>query len=293
MTALLRTREDLAAARSAWIREGRPVALVPTMGALHRGHRALLDAARAADPGAALVATVFVNPLQFGEAADLAAYPRTLDADVSTCAEAGVDVVWAPATDEVYASGTPRVTVSAGLLGDVLEGAARPGHFDGVLTVVLKLWHLSGARVAWFGEKDAQQLVLVRRMALDLDAGVRVRSVPTVRDPDGLALSSRNARLSAAERDRALALPGALEAAVAVAEQGREAVCAAARAVLADAGVAPDYVAVVDDHLDTDVRAGPGRLLVAARVGAARLIDTTTLHLGPRGAGAAEREGTR
>ena len=290
MTALLHCRDDLRAARRAWARADRPVVLVPTMGALHAGHRALLDAARAADPGAALVASVFVNPLQFGEAADLAAYPRTLDADLVVCREAGVDVVWAPTADDVYPGGAPQVTVSAGAAGDVLEGAARPGHFAGVLTVVLKLWHLSGAAVTWFGEKDAQQLALVRRMAADLDTGVEVRSVPTVRDPDGLALSSRNVRLSPDERLRALALPRALHAGAAQARHGPDAVRDAACAVLSDAGVAPDYVAVADDRLGTDVRTGPARLLLAARVGTTRLLDTTQLHLGPQGSGTGSEE---
>ncbi|MBM7437538.1 pantoate--beta-alanine ligase [Streptomyces sp. HB132] len=197
---------------------GRPAearrAVVMTMGALHEGHATLIRAARAAaGPGGQVVVTAFVNPLQFGEAADLDRYPRTLDADLAVASEAGADAVFAPSADEVYPGGEPQVRITAGPMGERLEGAARPGHFDGMLTVVAKLLHLTRPDAAFFGQKDAQQLALVRRMVRDLDFGIDIVAVPTVRDPDGLALSSRNRFLSAEERRTALALPRALFAA--------------------------------------------------------------------------------
>ncbi|MGH3657254.1 MAG: pantoate--beta-alanine ligase, partial [Micromonosporaceae bacterium] len=175
-----------------------------TMGALHAGHTALLDAARlGADH---VICTIFVNPLQFGPNEDLATYPRTFDADLAVCADRGVDVVFAPTPDVVYRGGEPAVRVAPGPLGEVLEGASRPGFFGGVLTVVLKLLHLTRPDVAYFGEKDYQQLTLVRQMVADLDVLTEIVGVPTVREPDGLALSSRNRYLSAEERVTALAL---------------------------------------------------------------------------------------
>ncbi|MFJ8920544.1 pantoate--beta-alanine ligase [Streptomyces sp. NPDC102415] len=189
-------------------------AVVMTMGALHDGHATLIRAAReATGPDGQVVVTVFVNPLQFGEAADLDRYPRTLDADLAVASEAGADAVFAPAVDEVYPGGEPQVRITAGPMGERLEGAARPGHFDGMLTVVAKLLHLTRPDAAFFGQKDAQQLALVRRMVRDLNFGIDIVAVPTVRDPDGLALSSRNRFLSAEERRTALALPRALFAA--------------------------------------------------------------------------------
>ncbi|MDF0371553.1 pantoate--beta-alanine ligase [[Kitasatospora] papulosa] len=189
-------------------------AVVMTMGALHDGHATLIRAARAAaGPEGQVVVTVFVNPLQFGEAADLDRYPRTLDADLAVATEAGADAVFAPSVDEVYPGGDPQVRITAGPMGERLEGAARPGHFDGMLTVVAKLLHLTRPDAAFFGQKDAQQLALVRRMVSDLNFGIDIVAVPTVRDPDGLALSSRNRFLSAEERSTALALPRALFAA--------------------------------------------------------------------------------
>lgn len=188
--------------------------VVMTMGALHDGHATLIRAARtAAGPGGQVVVTVFVNPLQFGEAADLDRYPRTLEADLAVASEAGADAVFAPAVEEVYPGGEPQVRITAGPMGERLEGSSRPGHFDGMLTVVAKLLHLTRPDAAFFGQKDAQQLALVRRMVRDLNFGIDIVAVPTVRDPDGLALSSRNRFLSAEERRTALALPRALFAA--------------------------------------------------------------------------------
>ncbi|HWU05088.1 MAG TPA: pantoate--beta-alanine ligase [Streptomyces sp.] len=208
---LLRSTEELdALGRSAGARR----AVVMTMGALHDGHATLIRAARAAvGPGGQVVVTVFVNPLQFGEAADLDRYPRTLEADLAVASEAGADAVFAPSADEVYPGGDPQVRITAGPMGERLEGASRPGHFDGMLTVVAKLLHLTRPDAAFFGQKDAQQLALVRRMVRDLNFGIDIVAVPTVRDPDGLALSSRNRFLSAQERRTALVLPRALFAA--------------------------------------------------------------------------------
>lgn len=259
-------------------------AVVMTMGALHEGHLALVRLARGR--AEQVVVTVFVNPLQFGPAEDLTRYPRDLERDVALLAREGVDVVFAPGVEDVYPGGDPVVRVSAGALGDRLEGAHRPGHFDGVLTVVLKLLHLVRPDVALFGEKDAQQLMAVRRMVRDLDVPVDVVAGPTVRDADGLALSSRNAYLDADGRRHALALSRALDAARAAAAGGAAApeVLAAARRVLHDEpGVVTDYVALVDPADAEDVPAGyrgAAVLAVAARVGATRLIDNTTLQVG-------------
>ncbi|MDH2387557.1 pantoate--beta-alanine ligase [Streptomyces sp. HNM0663] len=189
-------------------------AVVMTMGALHEGHAALVRAARRrVGPDGSVTVTVFVNPLQFGAGEDLDRYPRTLDADLRTAEEAGADVVFAPVVDEVYPGGEPQVRITAGPMGERLEGASRPGHFDGMLTVVAKLLHLTRPDVAFFGQKDAQQLALIRRMVRDLNFPAEIVGVPTVREADGLALSSRNRYLSAAERHTALALSRALFAA--------------------------------------------------------------------------------
>lgn len=205
-TALLRTADEL----HARVRNGLR-AVVMTMGALHEGHATLIRTAReiAGDQGEVVV-TVFVNPLQFGKGEDLDRYPRTLDADLKIAEEAGADAVFAPSVDEVYPGGEPQVRISAGPMGERLEGATRPGHFDGMLTVVAKLLHLTRPDMALFGQKDAQQLALIRRMARDLNFGVEIVGVPTVREEDGLALSSRNRYLSPQERRTALALSGAL-----------------------------------------------------------------------------------
>ncbi|MEV5959766.1 pantoate--beta-alanine ligase [Streptomyces sp. NPDC051987] len=205
-TALLRTAEEL----HARVRHGRR-AVVMTMGALHEGHATLIRAAREiAGPDGEVVVTVFVNPLQFGAGEDLDRYPRTLDADLKIAEQAGADAVFAPSVDEVYPGGQPQVRVTAGPMGALLEGASRPGHFDGVCTVVAKLLHLTRPDAALFGQKDAQQLAVIRRMVRDLNFGVEIVGVPTVREADGLALSSRNRYLSADERRSALALSRAL-----------------------------------------------------------------------------------
>ncbi len=258
-----------------------PVCLVPTMGALHDGHGALMaDARRRLPPEGRVVVSIFVNPLQFGAGEDLERYPRTFETDLALCADHGVDVVFAPDAAEVYPGGEPQVTVAPGPLGEILEGASRPTHFRGVLTVVAKLFGLVRPDVAVFGEKDYQQLVLIRRMAADLCLGVDVVGVPTVRDADGLALSSRNVYLDPPERSSALALSRALAAAVASAPDGPGAALESARAVLARAGLDPDYLVVTDPDLGPAPAVGAARVLVAARVGTTRLIDNRSLDLG-------------
>ena len=264
-TRLVRSRAELAEARAALT--GR-VGLVPTMGALHAGHLANIDQARRRSDHT--VVSIFVNPLQFDQAADL-----------EICEQAGVELVWAPDVDTVYRGGQPEVRVTAGPLADQLEGPNRPGHFDGVLTVVTKLFTTVRPDLACFGEKDYQQLTLVRRLVLDLDLPVRVVGVPIVRDPDGLALSSRNVFLSGAERAQALSLSRALAAGRAAAASP-ESVLAAARAVLAEArGVDVEYLELRDPQLGPAPRRGAARLLVAARVGRTRLIDNTAIELAP------------
>ncbi len=266
---------------------GARVGLVPTMGALHDGHASLLGHARARLDGADhLVASIFVNPLQFGPGEDLDRYPRTLDADLDICATQGVDVVFAPTVDEVYPGGEPQVTVSPGPLGEVLEGAIRPTHFRGVLTVVAKLFGLVRPDVAVFGEKDYQQLVLIRRMAEDLCMGVDVVGAPTVREESGLAMSSRNAYLDGDERVAAGAISTALRAAVDAAEIGADGALTAARAVLDEAkGVELDYLELTGPDLGPAPSRGDARMLVAARVGSTRLIDNMPLHLGTKNPG--------
>jgi pantoate--beta-alanine ligase len=257
-------------------------AVVMTMGALHEGHLALVRRAR--ELADQVVVTVFVNPLQFGAGEDLDRYPRDLDRDVELLRGAGADLVFAPDVAEVYPE-QPVVTVRAGAIGERLEGAHRPGHFDGVLTVVLKLCHLVRPDVAIFGQKDAQQLIAVRRMVADLDVGVEVVGVPIVRDADGVALSSRNAYLTPEQRVTARALYSALKAARHAVEDGGDGEMArrAAEAVLAaQPGLETDYVAVVDPETAQDVTAGhrgAALLAVAARVGSVRLIDNTVLGL--------------
>ena len=279
---LARTKAELADARAAL---PGPVILVPTMGALHAGHAALLRAAaRAGRPAGSVVVSIFVNPLQFGPSEDLDRYPRTLDDDLAMCADEGVHLVFAPSAAEMYPSGQPEVTVDAGPMGRVLEGQFRPGFFEGVLTVVLKLLHLTRPDIVVFGEKDAQQLALVRRMVTDTDLNVVVASVPTARDADGLAISSRNRYLSAAERAAALALPRALHAGQALAAEGAVALLAAARQVLAaEPALAVDYLALADPRTFTPVQpgyAGPALLLAAARAaGGTRLIDNVPVAL--------------
>jgi pantoate--beta-alanine ligase len=274
------TRADLADALRRRRELGSTVALVPTMGALHAGHEALL--ARASATADVVVVSVFVNPLQFGAGEDLDRYPRTLDADLDVVARAGGALVFAPTAAEMYDGGPPQVRVHAGPLGDVLEGAARPGHFDGVLTVVLKLLGLVRPDVVVFGAKDAQQLVLVRRMVHDLDVPVRVEAVPTVRDPDGLAVSSRNRFLATDDRARAGVLWRALRAGADAASHGPAAVRAAALHVLAgEPAFTLDYCELVDPLTLAAVAPGArdALLLVAGRLGSTRLIDGTTVTL--------------
>jgi len=265
MTALVHDRVALAAALDGLRAGGRTVALVPTMGALHDGHRALVRRAR--DLADTVVVTIFVNPLQFGPAEDLDRYPRTLPADLAALREEKADLVWAPTGPDVYPAGPPLMRIDPGPGGRLLEGAARPGHFAGVLTVVARLLGVVRPDVAVFGEKDAQQLALVRRMVTDLELGVTVEGVPTVREPDGLALSSRNRFLSPAERAAALALSRALATGS----------LAGARATLAaEPGLVVDYCELVDPGTlaaHGDGRDSGGLLVVAARAGATRLID--------------------
>ena len=267
------SRSELKAAREAL--SSRDVAVVMTMGALHDGHAQLIRAARQRHDH--VVVTIFLNPLQFGPKEDLSRYPRTFDADLEICTAAGVDVIFAPTPDVVYPDGDPGVRVSAGPLGEVLEGASRPGHFDGVLTVVGKLLHLTAARSAYFGQKDAQQLLLIRRMVRDIDFPVDVVSVPTVREHDGLAMSSRNMYLTESDRETALCLSRALGAGGEAAAYGPSAIRRAAREVLVVL-VHPQTLADVPEWYR-----GEALLAVAARVGTTRLIDNTPLLVGPGG----------
>jgi pantoate--beta-alanine ligase len=277
MTVVAVTRAELAGALAALGEQSRPLGLVPTMGALHDGHSALIAAARARDES--VVVSIFVNPLQFGPGEDFAKYPRSFAADVTRCEQAGVAVIWAPTVADMYGAGPAQVTVSPGPLGEQLEGAQRPGHFAGMLTVVTKLLTTVRPDRAYFGEKDYQQLTLITRLVADLDLGVEIVGVPTVREPDGLALSSRNVYLSGDERRRALGLARALDAGVAAASGGPDAVVGAAAKVLADAGIDPDYLALRGLDLGEPPAHGPARLLVAARVGSPRLIDNIEVRL--------------
>lgn len=276
MTELVHSRSDFLQARRALT--GVRVGAVLTMGALHDGHAALLAAARADND--VVLATVFVNPAQFGPSEDLSRYPRPLDADLARCAAAGVDVVWAPSVADVYPT-PPRISLDPGPLADELEGASRPGHFAGVLLVVAKFTHLLRPSTTYFGAKDWQQLTLVRAMAADLDLGVDIVAVDTVREKDGLALSSRNVYLSADERVRAASLSRALFAGRdAAGGADAAAVLAAARSVLACAGLDVDYLELRAPDLKPAPEVGPARLLVAARVGSTRLLDNVAVELG-------------
>jgi len=282
---LARTKLGLQAVRAA---APAPVVLVPTMGALHDGHRILLRRAREiSQPNGTLLVSVFVNPLQFGPGEDYDSYPRNLQQDLAVCAQEGAAAVFAPERSQLY-PGPQLITVHPGPMGQVLEGQSRPGFFEGVLTVVLKLFQLVKPDVAVFGQKDAQQLALVARMTADLNLGVQIASAPIVRDGDGLAASSRNAYLSARDRATALALPRALQAGSAAAAAGPGAVRAAARSVLAAAAAADppllvDYLALTDPATFEEVTAGftgQALLLAAVRVGSTRLIDNVPLTLG-------------
>lgn len=259
-------------------RPGQQIAVVMTMGALHEGHGELVREARSVvGPQGNVIVTDFVNPLQFGAGEDFDRYPRTLEEDLELASAAGADIVFAPDVAEVYGTGDPlgpRVTISAGPLGSVLEGAARPGHFDGMLTVVGTLLHLTAPTFALFGEKDYQQLVLVQQMVEQLRFPTTVLPVATVREADGLAMSSRNRYLTSEQRAAAAAVPSALTAAVIDAElQGAaSAVRVGLEVLAAEPLIEVDYLAITDPMLGPAV-AGEGRALVAVRVGSTRLID--------------------
>jgi pantoate--beta-alanine ligase len=281
VTRVVTTRESLASAYEA-LPPGTPRGVVLTMGSMHAGHARLMrETIARVGPEGHVTVTVFVNPTQFGPDEDLDRYPRSLEDDVAVCAREGADLVFAPSVDTVYPDGDPIVTVDPGPLGTLLEGAVRPGHFRGVLTVVHKLLSLTGASLTSFGEKDYQQLVLVRRMVRDLDLPVHVVGVPTARDADGLALSSRNAYLSGAEREQAQAIPAAIDAGVTTAAQGHDAagVLDAVHDVLARAELPVDYAVVTDPGLGPAPGRGEARLLLAVPVGPVRLLDNARLDL--------------
>ncbi|MEU4706526.1 pantoate--beta-alanine ligase [Nocardia salmonicida] len=257
---------------------GRTVGFVPTMGALHEGHLALIRQAKLANQ--VVIVSIFVNPLQFSANEDLDAYPRTLDADLELLRTEGVDLVFAPTVSDMYPDGM-RTTVQPGPLGAELEGGSRPTHFAGMLTVVAKLLNITHASEAYFGEKDYQQLTLIRQMVRDLNMDAKIVAYPTVREPDGLALSSRNRFLDATQRESALALSAALAAGRHAAGLGADAVVQTARSVLdAVDGLDVDYLELRDANLGPAPTAGNARLLVAARVGDTRLIDNAAVVLG-------------
>lgn len=273
---IARTLDELLAAQAAL---GSDLALVPTMGALHDGHRELIRHARLAKGASVTAVSIFVNPLQFGVGEDLERYPRPRDADLEVCRSEGVELVFTPGVEDMYPAGADT-TVGPGALGEQLEGTVRPGHFAGVLTVVAKLFHVVAPDVAYFGEKDYQQLVLIKKMARDLHFPLDVVGVPTVREVDGLALSSRNTYLPDADRPRAAALQRALRAGASVSAHGPQAVLDAARAVLAlEPALVVDYLELRDPDLRPDPQQGKARLLVAARLGTTRLIDNITVQL--------------
>jgi pantoate--beta-alanine ligase len=271
--------DDMVATARALRAVGRKIALVPTMGALHDGHRQLMRTARRL-PGTVLAASIFVNPLQFGPHEDYDRYPRPLEADLQACGEERVELVFTPSREDMYPGG-PDVTVDPGPLGRELEGASRPGHFAGVLTVVSKLFNIIRPDYAVFGEKDYQQLTLVRKLARDLNHDVRIIGVPIVRDADGLARSSRNAYLEQDQRLAAVTLSAALSAGARVSAGGTELVLESARAVLdKEPLVDVDYLELRGTDLGPAPAHGEARLLVAARVGATRLIDNAPVILG-------------
>jgi pantoate--beta-alanine ligase len=281
---IARTREELTSARSSF----GTIALVPTMGALHEGHRSLIRRARGL--AGTVAVSIFVNPLQFGPGEDLDRYPRTFPQDLAMCAEEGVGLLFAPTVEVMYPGGdAATVTVSSGEMGTIVEGAARPGHFDGVLTVVAKLFNLVRPEIAVFGEKDAQQLAMIRRMVTDLNIPVWVDGCPTVREKDGLALSSRNRYLSAPERVTALSLSLALGVGAVAAPDGPAKVLEAAHGILTDAAEADpplelDYLVLVDPttfHEVGEDYVGPAVLAVAGRIGSTHLIDNVHLYLAP------------
>lgn len=270
---VIRDREALVAALAALRADGVRIAFVPTMGALHAGHIALIEAAKR--PGTKVVASIFVNPKQFGPNEDLGRYPRREQADIRMLTEAGCDLVWMPGVEAMYQDGHATTIHVAGV-SEGYDGESRPGHFDGVATVVAKLFNQVKPDAAYFGEKDFQQLAVIRRMVADLDFGIEIVGVPTQRDDDGLALSSRNIYLDETERARAVALPRALGEAKRGIERGDDpaTALAAAIATLTRAAFDPDYVTLVDaETLTAPIRGRPARLLAAARIGTTRLID--------------------
>ena len=282
MPAIIHTLGDLEGIREAWRSAGESVALVPTMGSLHEGHKALVaEAGTLADR---VVVSIFVNPLQFGAGEDFEKYPRSLAEDEAFLADATVDIIFAPDVDVVYPEG-PEVapTLDAGAVGELYEGASRPGHFAGVLTVVKRLFDCVNPDVAVFGRKDAQQLFLIESMSNAMKLGIRIVEVGTVRDADGLALSSRNAYLSPTERDQARAIPEALETA-SHADNPREAVRVVRQALESAPGIVVDYVDAVDPDtflpvFDSEM-VQHAHLIVAANAGSVRLIDNRLLHFG-------------
>ena len=283
MTALAHTREELAALLSEARRAGEQIAFVPTMGALHEGHASLMRTALASKSGPVVV-SIFVNPMQFAPTEDLDRYPRTLQADLEVCSAEGVDVVFAPSVEEMYPGGFSHdsvhdgITVAPGALATSLDGESRPGHFDGVLTVVAKLFGLVRPDVAVFGQKDYQQLTLIRLMVRDLCMGIEIVAAETVREADGLALSSRNRYLDPEQRRAAVALSRALRAGQERASYGVAAARRAAMAVLrAEPAIELDYLALTAPDLGEAPETGEGRILVAARVGTTRLIDNAPL----------------
>jgi pantoate--beta-alanine ligase len=274
--------DAMAAVARALRHTGRRVMLVPTMGALHEGHLSLVRAAKQV-PGAVVVVSIFVNPLQFGQNEDLDAYPRNLDADLDMLRAEGAEIAFTPTAAAMYPAGQ-RTTVHPGPLGAELEGAARPTHFAGMLTVVLKLLQIVGPDRAFFGEKDYQQLVLIRQMVGDLDVDVRIVAVPILREGDGLAMSSRNRYLDPVQREQAAALSAALLAGVHAASGGAAAAVDAARAVLDEVpAIDVDYLEVRGPWLEPAPAFGPARLLIAARLGTTRLLDNIAVALGTDG----------
>lgn len=276
----VRDLTDLRAAIAAFRADGARVALVPTMGALHAGHMALVDAAKR--PGTKVVASIFVNPKQFGPNEDLARYPRREAADSRMLAEAGCDLLWLPPVETMYPEGF-ATTISLSGVTEGLDGAARPGHFDGVATVVAKLFNQVTPDAAYFGEKDFQQLQVIRRLVADLDFAIDIVGVPTQRDDDGLALSSRNIYLDEEERAKAVALPRALGVAARAIARGDapDAALEDAKASLVAGGFSVDYVALVDAEtlMPEPAVNRPRRLLAAARMGQTRLIDNVPVPL--------------
>jgi pantoate--beta-alanine ligase len=285
---LAHTRAELSGLVATRRGQGQRVGFVPTMGALHEGHAGLMRVARDQVGTGPVVVSIFVNPLQFGAGEDLDRYPRTLETDLKLCEREGVDIVFVPSLEEVYPGGEPQVTVEPGPLADILEGKTRPGHFRGVLTVVAKLFGLVRPDVAVFGQKDYQQLALIRQMVADLCIDVEIIGAETERDSDGLALSSRNRYLDEEQRREAVVLSRTLRAAQKAARYGVDVAIDAARAELrASNGVdldylevtAPDLTALPED-LSTIPPGTEARILIAARVGTTRLIDNMPITIG-------------